>query len=145
MNLMGCGQAVGITNTGLSGDFGAQEPSTVHPIANFWSRFWIWDLISSNSLCGGVGGGFGVWVLDFRFWISAKQNWMFPHNLPAHADPGRWIYHTTGTYLNIHQLIRRDVRWLSGPVWVDNWEDRDDITATWWRSSCGLNLSKRFY
>lgn len=38
-----------------------------------------------------------------------------------------------------HQLHQHE---LSGPVWVDNWEDRDDITATWWQSSCGLNLSK---
>ena len=35
------------------------------------------------------GGRWGVWSLGFGFWISAKQNWMFPNNLPAHADPGK--------------------------------------------------------
>lgn len=42
MNLMGCGQAVGITNTGLGGDFGAQEPSSVHPHRQL--LVWILDL-----------------------------------------------------------------------------------------------------
>ena len=64
MNLMGCGQAVGITNTGLSGDFGAQEPKHCSPPS---PTFGLEFGFSSNSLCGRVGGGFGVWVLDFGF------------------------------------------------------------------------------
>ena len=64
MNLMGCGQAVGITNMGLGGDFWAQEPSTVHPHRQLLA--WILDLVAILYVGGSVGGlEFGFWILDF--------------------------------------------------------------------------------